>query len=181
MSSWLACRPEAVGRSSAPAVTPDHVIVGTWDGLLYNLNLLSGEVNWMRTVNDPVRKTGPWVLGANKKVKIPSEIEGAADVELTRYEGIAFARTDSGLYAFDLVSGEPLFQDEEGGRPILMNGKWVLIRHRGGRVTLRDASDGYAVKGELDLRMLSLVPTNRATGAFFAVTHDGGVVAALPK
>lgn len=164
-----------------PAVTPEHVIVGTWDGLLYNLDLLSGDVIWMRSVDDPIRKTCPWVLGETTTVKISSEVEGAADIERERYEGIVFARNMSGLHAFDLQTGTPLFTDKRGGRPILRQGQWVVTRHKNGSVSFRDADDEYKAKATLDLGIFSLVPTNRSSGAFFAVTHDGAVVAALPK
>ncbi|MDJ0975370.1 MAG: PQQ-binding-like beta-propeller repeat protein [Planctomycetota bacterium] len=177
--NWVTALSGAV--DSAPVVTPEHVIVGTHDGLLYNLNLLSGEVNWMKGLDAPIKKRGPWVLGSTKKVKRSTGVEGAAEIEVDQFVGAIFTRTRKGLHAHDLVTGGELFADPNGGRPLCMKGKWLLTRGRDGQVTLRNSAEGYAAQAKLNLRMFALIPTNRTDGAIYACTSDGSVVAALPK
>lgn len=163
------------------AVTPKHVVAGTHDALLYCLDSSSGDVNWMIGLDHPLRQRAPWVLGRTETVSRPSQIEGAAPIQVQEFTGIAFARTQGGLHAFDLGSGKSLFTQKSGGRPVLVNGKWVLTVDRNQQLYLRDKNDGYKVKGEMSLRMFDLIPTNRTDGALFAVTSDGGVVGVLPK
>ncbi len=166
---------------AAPAVTTQHVVVGTHDGLLYNLDLLSGEVNWMKGLDAPIRGRGSWVLGGVKKVTKSSGVEGASDIVVDRFVGSVFTRTRRGLHAHDLVTGKDLFLDSAGGRPLCQQGKWLLTRGKDGQVTLRNGAEGYKAQAKLNLRMFALIPTNRGDGAIYACTSDGAIVAALPK
>ena len=40
---------------AAPAVTPDHVVIGSSDGLLRCLNVHSGEANWLQGLDAPIK------------------------------------------------------------------------------------------------------------------------------
>ncbi len=166
--------------SASPTVTPEQVVIGTQDGLLYCLNLLTGKVNWLQGVDDPIKESA-WVFGGMKTSKRSTGIEGAADIDVSRYEGIAFARNRSGTHAFDLSTGKPLFSDAAGPKPLCRNGKYIATLDRRGMLTLRDASSEFEVKGRLNLSMFHLMPTNRTSGAIYACTADGTVVAAIPK
>ncbi len=166
--------------SASPVVTPEHVVVGTQDGILYCINLLTGGVNWLKGIDDPIKETA-WVFGGMKTTKRSTGIEGAADVDVTRYEGIAFARNRSGTHAFDLTTGNELFADAAGPKPLCRQGKYVATLDRKRTLSLRDANDGYKVKGRLNLSMFHLIPTNRTSGAIYACTADGTIVAAIPK
>lgn len=161
-------------------VTPAHVLVGNNDGILYNLDLFSGKVNWLQGLDEAIRGT-PWVLGGMQDVQRSTGVEGASPVTVRQYVGLAFARNVKGLHAFDLVSGAPAFSDAKGGRPLARHGKHLLTIDEGRRVTIRDVSDGYKEVGTLNLGMFDLVPTNSTTGAVYACTSDGNVVAAIPK
>lgn len=166
---------------SGLAVTPDHVVLATHDGLVYCLDVRSGERLWLKGADNPFRKRAPWVLGRTATVNKSAGVEGAADVKVEQYTGIAFARNMDGLHAFDLTTGTPLFTDKSGGRPVSMYGKWVVTVNGKGQLVLRDSTDGYKVKGTMNVRMLELMPTNRAGGEIYAVTNDGGVVISIPK
>jgi outer membrane protein assembly factor BamB len=165
---------------AAPAVTPEHVVIGSGDGLLRCVDLHSGEIKWLQGIDAPI-KTSPWVLGGVTRVKRSTGVEGAPEIEVDVYTGIAFARNLNGLCAFDLVLGTPLFRDEGGGRPLAKQGRWVLTVNRERRVTVRDAEDGFRPKGVLDLQMFDLVPTNTTNGAIYGCTSDGMIVAAIPR
>ncbi|MHC5012575.1 MAG: outer membrane protein assembly factor BamB family protein, partial [Planctomycetota bacterium] len=165
--------------TASPAITPEHVVVGSHDGLVRCLDLATGNVNWLEGVDAPIR-TGPWIVGGMEKVLRPSGVEGAPDIEVQTYQGIAFARNRNGLYAFDLASGARLFEDPEARRPVCRTGRWVVTIDRSRTLSFRDAEDGYEVKGRLPLGMFDLIPTNGSDGAIFGCTHDGGIVAAVP-
>jgi outer membrane protein assembly factor BamB len=162
------------------AVTPAHVFVGNDDGILYCLDLFSGRVNWLQGLDERIR-AAPWVFGSHKVTKHAAGVDGAADVEVKRYEGLVFARNVKGLHAFDLRSGAAAFSDPAGGRPLVRNGKYLLTVAGKNQVTIRDASDGFKVVGKLNLGMFDLVPCNDANGEIFACTADGNIVAAIPK
>ncbi len=162
-----------------PAVTPEHVVVGNADGTLYCLNIFSGAVNWLQGLDEPIR-TAPWVLGGYETQQVDTGVEGAASVERRTFTGLVFARNVKGLHCFDLVSGKPLFQDERGGKPVLRNGKWVVTQ-QGPFLTFRDATDGYKVVHSMKLGMFDLIPTNDGSNVLYACTHDGTLLAAVPK
>lgn len=162
-----------------PAVTPEHVLVGNSDGILYCLNLFSGSVNWLQGLDEPLR-VAPWVLGGYEVEQADSGVEGASPVERRVYRGLAFARNTKGLYCFDLRSGERLFHDTRGGRPILRQGKWVVTQ-QGPFLHFRDSTDGYKVAHSIKAAMFDLILTNPASGELYACTHDGTLLAAIPK
>ena len=58
---------------------------------------------------------------------------------------------------------------------------WVVTLDSRGQALLHDAENGYEVKGRLGLQMFDLMPTNASDGAIDGCTHDGGLVAAIPK
>ena len=165
--------------TATPAVTPEHVLVGSNDGTLRCLELGSGEVLWMHGIDAAIR-TSPWILGGMETVKRETGVEGASEVAITAYTGVAFARNRDGLFAFDLRSGEELFKDGAGSRPLCRQGNYVLVLDGNKNVLFRDKSKGYEVKGKLPLSMFDLIPANTTDGAIFACTHDGGIVAAIP-
>jgi outer membrane protein assembly factor BamB len=167
--------------AASPNVTPQQVVIGSQDGILRSVDLGSGRVNWLEGLQDPIDRR-PWVLGSMTRVKRPSGVEGAADIDVDVFTGIAFARTRQGLFAFDLESGKALFQEPRyEARPIAKNGRWVLTMDREHRLLVRDSEDAYRVKGRLDLRMFDLVLTNESNGQVVGVTSDGMVVLATPK
>ena len=166
--------------TATPAVTPDHIVVVGHDGLVRVMDLRSGEVLWMQNIGDAV-KSDPWVLGATEVEERPSGVEGAPPIKVDVYKGIVFARNTAGLHAFNLTDGEPLFHETCGGKPLIRQGKWVVTLDRNRMATLRDSSDGYKVKGRLNLNMFDLLPTNETGGAIYGVTSDGYVVAAIPR
>jgi outer membrane protein assembly factor BamB len=167
--------------AASPNVTPQQVLIGSQDGILRSVDLGSGQVNWLEGLELSIDKR-PWVLGSMTKVKRASGVEGASEIEVDVYTGIAFARTRKGLYAFDLETGKALFHEPRfEARPIAKQGRWVLTMDREHRLLVRDAQDEYRVKGRLDLRMFDLVPTNEGSGQLFGVTSDGMVVLATPK
>ncbi len=164
---------------ATPAVTPAHVVVGSQDGILRCIDLGSGQVKWLQGLDDPIR-TNPWVFGRKQKVKRSSGVEGAPEIEVEVYGGIAFAHNRRGLFAFDLEKGTPLFNDPAGLRPLCWSGRWVVTLDASRTATFWDSQDGYQAKGRLGLQMFDLIPTNPKDGGIFGVTHDGGVVAAVP-
>ncbi len=167
------------GAWGTPAVTPEHVVIGNDDGILYNLNLFSGAVNWLKGLDERIR-ADPVVIGGYETITKAAGVEGAAPIEVRKYTGMVFARNVKGLHAFDLNSGKALFKDGAGGRPLLRNGKHLLtVKNR--MITIRDISKNYAVSGRLNLRMFHLMPCNKANGELYACTADGMVVAAIPK
>jgi hypothetical protein len=169
-----------IGIRGSTAVTPEHIVVGTDDGLLYNLNLLSGKVNWLVGLDERIRST-PWVFGSYKIVKKSTGVEGAAPVEVKSYIGTAFARNINGLHAVDLVTGEKIFSDKNGGRPLCQQGKYLLTIDGRRKITMRDTTAGHKVTGTLNLGVFDLIPTNDTTGEIYACTSDGWVVASIPK
>jgi hypothetical protein len=168
--------------STSPAVTPEHVIVASHDGLVRTFDLKSGEILWMKSVGQAVR-SNPWVLGGLVTEERSTGVEGAPTIKVEVYRGLVFVRNVSGLHAFDLQTGEPQFSDPKGSRsrPLARQGKWVLIVDEDRRVTLRDASDGFKPKATLDLGMFDLLPMNPYDGTIYGVTADGGLVAAVPR
>jgi len=165
--------------TATPVVTPEHVVVGAHDGTLRCLGLSTGETLWLQGLDSPLRRS-PWVFGATRSVTRSSGVEGAPEVTVQAYTGIAFARNRDTLFAFDLVSGEKLFEDTAARRPICHAGRWVVVLDDHKRLVLRDSKDGYAVKQTIDFGMIDLIPSNASDGAIFACTHDGGIVAAIP-
>ena len=168
------------GIRGSAAVTPESIIVGNDDGTLYNLNLFSGDVNWIKGLDDKIRST-PWVIASYTTSKVSTGVEGASAVDVRAYEGLCFARTIGGLHAFDLRTGNEAFSDKRGGRPLCRNGKHLATIDSSRVVTFRNAADGYKVSGSLSLAMFDLVPTNSDNGEIFALTADGSIVAAIPK
>lgn len=162
-----------------PAVTPKHVVVANRDGMVYNLDMDTGRVNWLKTVKQAVN-TPAWILGGWKTSERDSGIEGAAPIKVRDYVGHVFVRNLSGLHAMDLTSGDKQFTQADDGRPLTRQGKWIVTIDSGRKATLRDASDDYKVKATLDLSPFDLLPTNTRDGAIYACTSDGGIVAALP-
>lgn len=166
--------------TATPAVTPDHLIVGSHEGLVRCFDIRSGDVIWMRSVGEAI-KSDPWVLGGVVTEERPSGVEGAPAIKVDVYKGIAFVRNVSGLHAFDVTDGTPLFTDPQGGKPLLRHGKWLLTLDRNRMASLRDMSDGFKVKGRLSLGMFDLLPTNEGSGALYGITADGYVVSATPR
>jgi len=169
-----------VGIRGAAAVTPESALVANDEGLLYNLNLFSGKVNWLKGLDERVR-TAPVVLGGFATVKKSTGVEGAAPVEVKRYEGLVFARNVNGLHCFDLRTGADRFRDANGGRPLCRQGKHLVTVDGKRRLTIRDAADGFKVVGGINLGMADLIPTNTQNGEIFAITADGTVLVATPK
>ncbi len=168
------------GIRGSTAVTPEHVLVGTQDGVFYNLNIFDGKTNWLAGLDEPIRET-PWVFGSHKVTKQSTGVEGAAPIEVRTYVGITMVRNSKGTHCFDLRSGKKLFTCKKGERPICRNGKYLLTSNGERRVTIRDASKGYEVTGSLNLGMFDLIPSNNGNGELFCVTADGNIVAAIPK
>jgi outer membrane protein assembly factor BamB len=178
--AWTA---RSLGRiTTTPTVTPEHVVIGSHDGLVRALDLRSGSVLWMKSVGEAVR-TPPWVLGGMATEERSTGVEGAPTVKVEVYKGLVFARNVGGLHCFDLQTGELQFSDPKGARsrPLCRRGKWVLVADGERRVSLRDASDKYKVKATLDLSMFDLLPMNTTDGTIYGVTADGGLVAAHPR
>jgi outer membrane protein assembly factor BamB len=162
-----------------PVVTPEHVVVGTTDGILYCLNLFSGGVNWLQGIDEPIRQA-PWVLGGYVVEKADTGVEGASPVERRSYQGLAFARNGKGLYCFDLATGKPVFHEPRGGKPVLRHGKWVVTLV-GDTLCSRDATKNYEITHTRKVSMFDLIPTNGVSGELYACTHDGVLFAAIPK
>ena len=165
--------------TTTPALSPEHVIVGSHDGTLRCLDIASGEVTWLEGIDAPIR-TPPWVLGKSDTITRPAGVEGAPDVEVEAFTGIAFARNRNGLYAFDLRMGTKLFHDQAERRPVCLTDKYVLTIDSTRTLVFRDRTDEHKAKARLGLQMFDLVPTNTVDGAIFGCTHDGGIVAAIP-
>jgi hypothetical protein len=176
--SWSASGLSSI--TATPAVTPDHLIVGSHDGLVRCFEIRSGEVLWMKSVGEAI-KSDPWVLGGVVTEERPSGVEGAPPIKVDVYKGIAFVRNVSGLHAFDVQDGTPLFTDPQGGKPLLRHEKWLVTLDRNRMATLRDMSDGFKAKGRLSLGMFDLLPTNESGGGLYGVTADGYVVSATPR
>ena len=173
-------RDVGVGIRGSAAVTPDSAIVANDDGLLYSLNLFSGQVKWLKGLDERIR-TAPVVFGGYETIKKSTGVEGAAPVEVRSYEGLVFARNVNGLHCFDLRTGDERFSDANGGRPICRHDKWLVTCDSKRTLTFRDMSDGFKVVGGLKLGMADLIPMNGENGEIFAVTADGTVVVAIPK
>ena len=165
---------------ATPVVTPNHIVVGTQDGILRCLDLSNGETLWLEGLDAPIR-TSPWVLGRKEKVLRATGVEGAADIELEAFKGMAFAHNRNGLFAFDVDSGAKLFHDAGARKPVCWNGTHVATLDAGRILHIRDAAADFDETKKLHLSMFDIVPTNTTDGAIFGITHDGGVVAAIPK
>ncbi len=179
-SNALWARDTGAGIRGSAAVTPDQVIVGNDDGVLYSLNVHSGKVGWIKGLDERIRST-PVVFGGMKTVKVSTGVEGAPPVEVKRYEGLVFARNVKGLHCFDLRSGADRCMDKAGGRPICQNGKYIVTCNAKRHLTIRDAEKKFAVAGTIKLGMVDLIPANDENGEIFAVTADGTVLVAVPK
>ncbi len=166
--------------TATPVVTPEHVLVGAQDGTLRCIELASGEILWLHGLDSPLRRSSLWVLGRMGTVTRSTGVEGAPEVQVKAYTGIAFARNRDTLFAYDLSRGGALFQDAAGRRPICMHGRWVVTLDEHKRLAFRDAKSDYEVKGKVDLSMFDLIPSNSTDGAIFGCTHDGGLVVAIP-
>jgi outer membrane protein assembly factor BamB len=166
-----------------PVVTPAHVVVAAQDGTLHGFDLSSGERKWVQGLDAPIHgRDRVWVVGRTVTERRSTGVEGAADIEVRTYRGIVFARNRNGLFAYALEDGTPLFHEQRAmAKPVGRHGRWVMTADGERRVLLRDAQEGYAVKGELNLRMFDLRPTNSTDGALYGITHDGGIVAAIPR
>ena len=165
--------------TATPVVTPEHVVVGAHDGTLRCIDLGSGEIRWLHGLDSPLRRS-PWVLGRMGTVTRSTGVEGAPEVEVKAYTGVAFARNRDTLFAYDLSKGDELFSSTSDRRPICLHGKWVTTLDDHKRLVFRDAGGEYAVTGKLDLSMFDLIPSNSDDGAIFCCTHDGGLVVAIP-
>lgn len=168
------------GIRGSAAVTPDSVIVGNDDGILQSLNLFSGKVQWLKGLDERIR-SAPVVFGGYKTVKQSTGVEGAAPVDVRRYEGLVFARNVNGLHCFDLRTGADRFSDKNANRAICVHGKHVVTVDAKRRLCCRDASDGYKIKAKINLGMADLIPTNDENGEVFAITADGTILVAIPK
>ena len=164
-----------------PAVTPKHVVVANRDGMVYNLDVDTGGINWMQTVKRAVN-TRPWVVGGWKTTEKDSGIEGAAPIKVREFVGHVFVRNVAGLHCLDLNGvGEIQFTQGDDARPLCRQGKWVVTIDSGRQVTFYDASNGFKRASQtLDLSPFDLLPTNGRDGAIYACTSDGGIVAAIP-
>jgi outer membrane protein assembly factor BamB len=165
--------------TATPVVTPEHVVVGAHDGTLRCIALGSGEILWLNGLDSPLRQS-PWVLGRMGSVTRSSGVEGAPEVQVKAYTGIAFARNRDTFFAYDLVKGDELFKDTAGRRPVCLQGHWVTTLDDHKRLVFRDAKSDYEVTGKLDVSMFDLMPANATDGAVFGCTHDGGLVVAIP-
>ena len=167
-----------------PAVTPEHVVVVSHDGVVTCLNLQDGTTLWMKSMGEAIH-TEPWVLGGMVTEDVSTGVEGAAPIKVSTYKGLAFARNVGGLCCFDLTTGAAQFKDRRGGKPLCRQGKWILTgafsKPAGWMVSLRDSTDGYQVKGTLSLGMFDLLPTNSIDGTLYGVRADGNIVAAVPR
>ncbi len=111
------------------------------------LDLASGEVLWIEGIDAPIR-TSPWVLGKQGVINRPSGVEGAPDLEVEAFTGLAFARNRDGLFAFDLLDGHPaLHSRRRSGARSACTDKYVLTMDGTRTVILRDREDGHEVKG----------------------------------
>lgn len=165
---------------ATPCVTPNHVVVGTQDGILRCLELGNGQTLWLEGLDAPIR-TSPWVLGRKERVLRPSGVEGTTDIELEAFTGVAFAHNRNGLFAFDVDSGKKLFHDPKARKPICWNGTHVATVDANRVMVIRDAAADFGETKKLSLAMFDILPTNTTDGTIFGITHDGGVVAAIPK
>ncbi len=177
-ANWA--RDLGTGVRGSTVVTPEAVIAGNDDGLLYSLNLFSGKVGWLKGLDERIR-SAPVVFGGFTSVKQSTGVEGAAAVDVKRYDGLVFARNVNGLHCFDLRTGADRFVDARGGRALCRNGKTLVTIDGKRRMTFRDMSNGFKVSGGLNLTMCDLVPTNTQNGEIFAATADGTILAAIPK
>lgn len=177
-SNWM--RDLGGGIRGSAAVTPESVIAANDDGLLYSLDLYSGKVNWLQGLDERIR-SAPTVFGGFATVKKSTGVEGAAPVEVRRYEGLVFARNVNGLHCFDLRTGAEKFSDKNGGRALCRNGKHLVTCDAKRNLVFRDMEDGFKVVGGLKLGMADLIPTNTKNGEIFAITADGTVLVAIPK
>ena len=169
-----------VGIRGSAAVTPESAVVANDDGLLYNLDLFSGEVKWLKGLDERIR-SAPVIFGGYQTVKQSTGVEGAAPVEVRRYEGLVFARNVNGLHCFDLRTGGERFSDKAAARPVCRNGKHVVTCDAKRNLVIRDASKDFGVVGTIKLGMADLIPTNGENGEIFAITADGTIVVAIPK
>jgi hypothetical protein len=175
---WRQKIPGAI--SATPVVTPAQVVVGSQDGLFRGIDLATGEVLWLEGTDAPI-KVRPWVLGQNTVSRRSAGVEGAPPIEVEVYSGIAFAKNRAGLSAFDLQTGAPLFREKDGRKPVARYGRWVVTLNEHCNAVFRDMESNYGVVDRLPLQMFDLIPTNTSGGAIYGVTHDGGIVAAIPK
>ena len=167
--------------SAGVALSPTHVFVANKTGVLHSVAQDNGHVAWIADLGDAVN-SAPWVLGGVKTVKKDSEIEGADPITSREFVGMVLARNVRGLHAFDAKTGEPLFRDLQGGRPMAVSGDWLMTVDSKRQVTFRNIKKDYEPSGErLELQMFDLIPTNRMDGAVYAATSDGGVCAAIPR
>ncbi len=156
------------------------VYAGNTEGNLYCIELSTGRIKWLGGAERAI-KTAPYVVGGYKTISVKSDVEGASPIKKRQYVGTVFAKSVTGLHAFDALSGQPLFRDTNASRPVCHQGKYIVTVDRGRTIHFRDAMDKYKVKGSLDLGVFDLIPTNRNDGAIYAATADGTVVAAIPK
>lgn len=176
--NWRRSVAGALGAS--PTVTEEHVFIGNHDGLFHCLDVLSGEVIWLTTVDARINESA-WVLGSYRTVELPSPVEGGEPLEAQRWVGEVFVRNRLGTHAFDGPTGTPLFKDRTGSKPVVRQGKWLGMVDAGRDLCLRNAENGWKIEARLSLKMFGLIPSNRADGALYCITPDGGVAAALPR
>ncbi|MDA1194362.1 MAG: PQQ-binding-like beta-propeller repeat protein [Planctomycetota bacterium] len=168
------------GVRGAAAVTPEAAIVGNDDGVLYSMDLHSGQVQWLKGLDERIRTT-PVVFGGFKVVQESTGVEGASLVDVKRYEGLVFASNVNGLHCFDVRTGADRFSDSRGGRPVCRNGKHLVTVDGKRKLCIRDMSKGFEVAAEVNLGMADLIPTNSQNGELFAATADGTILVAVPK
>lgn len=164
---------------AAPALTKDLMFLGSDDKLLRCMDVHSGSVLWMKGCDAPIRKS-PWTLGGQVTKSVTTGGEGGPKTSVETFEGFVFVKNDVGLHAFDATSGEEVFKDPAGARPVVMVGEWV--------VTLGESRNGQLRKGKglpvvesIGLGAFDFIPTNSKDGVLYVGYGNGTILAASPK
>lgn len=166
-------------NSSAPAMTKDWMFLGSEDNFLRCYDIGSGEVRWMSGTDAPIKRS-PWLLGGmvTKEVALGGEGSGKAKVEL--FEGTVFVRNELGLHAYDAETGDKVFSDRDGVRPLVRYGEWTLTVDSSGGAQVRKGK-GLPVSSTVNLGMFDFLPTNSRDGTVVAGTTSGLILIAVPK
>jgi hypothetical protein len=163
----------------APAVTKDWAFVGADDNFLRAFDIHSGDLRWAKGLDHPIR-TSPWLLGRPVVSSVPAGAEGAPAVRVESYRGFVFVRNAGGLHAFRAASGEDVFRDPDGERPLAMVKDWVVTLDTARQAQLRRGA-GLPVVQTLPFGVFDFLPTNSDDEAIVAGFADGVVLLAVPK
>ena len=178
-SALVSWQVSTLGRnSSAPAIVKDWAFVGSEDNFLRGYDSHSGQVLWMKGLDAPIRRS-PWTLGHLSTKFVATGGEGSTKARVESFEGYVFARNALGLFAFDAGTGEDVFHDADGDRPVAMVGDWVVTLDTAKQAQLRKGK-GLPVVDTAPFGVFDFVPTNSNDGIIATGFADGVILLAVP-